>query len=347
MAMMMRMMSFVKDFFHFGKSPAHVFLPSGTVSMDGVNKNWQLSERTSVRCGLLKGKVVLRVSNENELLEERPHSPPGFGSVTTNADPRKTYKSVKYYDLDVETAYELAKTVFLSCDEVEGLEDLLLNFVKVPVHGSACCGGRKDTLCPLRLQDGRNSCYGYAGEYAEILGNCGTIKILTFKTVESNPSRRINNEFLGQVELVEDEILKFKEIIPEVYEHCRMADVCIVATAEIVYKTAGEVLSRMLYSKYGAFDSTELRQSKVDLHCAFLAVYGEFMGMGYVDSVATKVSEMWKESKYCLFDLKTVVRQLLSQPNELFRKEILASPVLPPAVREGDDSSCIDCASVQ
>jgi hypothetical protein len=304
--------------------------------MDGVIKNWQLSERTSVRCGLLKGKIVLRVSTENELDEERPHSPPGFGTVKDNADPRKTYKCAKYRETGFFD-HELAKTVFLTCDEVEGLEDLLLNFVKIPVTGTGCCGGRKDTLCPLRLQDGRNSCYGYNGEYAELIGNFRTIKIFTFKRVDSDSTGEPENVAVGRVELLEREILEFKEIIREVYEHCRRADDCIMTMAWIVYKMAGETLSKMLYSKFGAFHSTEL-DSEHDLYRAFMDVYGEFMGMGYVDAIVTKVSETLKESKsWCLFDLRSIVRQLLLYPNELFCKEILSSPVLP-VLSGGDDS---------
>src|SRR5579859_6265006 len=41
-------------------------------------RQWNLSENVSARCGLLNNEVVLRLSREPVLTEDRPHSPYPF-----------------------------------------------------------------------------------------------------------------------------------------------------------------------------------------------------------------------------------------------------------------------------
>jgi hypothetical protein len=105
----------------------------------------------------------------------------------------------------------LPKTVVLTCNEMEGLEDLVSNYVKLPITRNTCCGVYRDTLLPPRLKDNKFRFY----DHAYMIGSGGTLKILTCKKTGDE------YENTGRVELTNEEVLKLKENIKEIYKCCR------------------------------------------------------------------------------------------------------------------------------
>jgi hypothetical protein len=270
-------------------------------------KSYKLSENTSVRYGLHNKQVMLRISNVNDLMEERPHSPPAKGLFTDN--PRKKYNFNQY------RIHELARTIFLTCDEVEELEDLSNNFITLPLpQGSCCCVGRQSKLCPPRLkkQIQNSGEYSTLGAYADLIGSGGTIKIITAKKIEKGYTN------LGGVELSEYEFIELKKIIKEIYTQCRELEKCYGSISQITYKLAGDTLSRMTYGKFGKFCKLDVLNRNSGLLKAFMEVYGEFMCMGCVELVADQVHSVLPKENSSKLDITKLVGEILSQPIHLF-----------------------------
>jgi hypothetical protein len=256
--------------------------------VNGLKRSWELSDRINIRCELFEENVVLRLSSRKDL-PDRYITPEG-----------------------------IARTVLLLPDEVEGLEDLLVNFVKLPdsLQGRSCrCGVRRDSLLPVTMLEERRKDPSFSYYmHAELLSFGGTMKILTHKKQGSN------YKCAARVELDENEVRKFQCCVSDIYKHCRRAEQCLELVNKFVCKSAGEILSSMLFQEYGIFAKDDVAKKNPALFHAFEGVHELFLRMEYVDIVAVRVNSMLRNPMKCVFDIRVVAEELLShhQPGTLF-----------------------------
>jgi hypothetical protein len=144
-------------------------------------KTWELNcKQTNVTCGLKNGQVML-----------------GISKLKSN---NNTY---------------LIEGIFLTCNEFEGLEDLLSNYVDLPLSAARCsCGMYEDSLCPVRL---KNDEFQFK-DYAFMRSGYYTLKIY------SSEKFGIGDNNIGHVELPNSDVTELKENIKEIYAFCRKAE---------------------------------------------------------------------------------------------------------------------------
>jgi hypothetical protein len=135
----------------------------------------------------------------------------------------------------------LLEGVFLTCNEVEGLEDLLSNYVDLPLIGAICsCGMYEDSLCPVRL---KNDEFQFK-DYAFMRSGYNTLKIYScekFATGDKN---------IGHVELTNSEAIQLKKNIKEIYAFCRKVELESINNSSIADRVKCRRLDRVLDNSY-------------------------------------------------------------------------------------------------
>jgi hypothetical protein len=160
-------------------------------SSSSINRSsWELiAKTTNIACCYINGQVLLRIANMN------------------------------YNNNNVEV-------VFLTCDEVEGLEDLISNFVNfpLPVMGSCCRRAIRDSLCPARLQvEARKDGGLFIFKDHAYMDICNRTLILNSskKYDDDDDDDDARDNHFARVELNNSEALQLRDNIKEIYACCR------------------------------------------------------------------------------------------------------------------------------
>jgi hypothetical protein len=155
--------------------------------------SWELiAKTTNIACCSINGQVLLRISNMN-------------------------YSNNKM------------EGVFLTCDEVEGLEDLISNLIEfpLPVMGSCCRRVMRDSLCPSRLQAEARKDGGlfYFKDHAYMDVCNRTLILNSSKKYDDDNADDAGDTHFGRVELNNSEALQLRTNIKEIYARCREMEI--------------------------------------------------------------------------------------------------------------------------
>jgi hypothetical protein len=186
-------------------------------------KTWELNrKKTNVTCGFKNGQILLGVTKLN--------------NNTNNFE-----------------------GVLLTCNEVEGLEDMLSsNYVDLPLIATNCsCSMYYDSLCPDRLKEEDDDEESRFKDYAYITSGYYTLIIC------SPHKLGIGRKNSGHVELTNSEVKQLKKNIKEIYAFCRKAELKFELKRKCINNSsiAVRVKWRRRLNRY--LDSCAKRQSRL------------------------------------------------------------------------------------
>jgi hypothetical protein len=289
-------------------------------------RKWNLSENASARCGLLDNEVVLRLSCEPVLTEDRPYSPSPF---------MHEYNPKMKNKVDDNGDELVAKTIFLSIEEFQEFERLInilcwydydsgygkissVNYLERPTAQEKkdreqypCWVNTAPVISTSNFGEGGGGCI-----ITTFIRKCGYNQ-MDQCAVES-----------GSVRLNLKEFLQFVKYAKEIVTHMKAVIDSHAAVSKLVLKSAGETLSLMLRSKHGEFSKEEVKNYDPNLMRDLMKVYSEFMGMGYIGDLVKSVHSKAKHQNLDLEPdiLLSLVFQILSQTHTLFSCKYITCP---------------------
>jgi len=270
-----------------------------------------LSPQTDVRIGIVKNLAMARVSSQRPLREKRPRSPPGFKD---------------YYDTDTKNR-GVANTLFFDYEQFAVLAHKMRHSVKVPNLSPMHLTIKYDLWTEAkRLEFDREFArFPYIhSDVPTMLIKKRKMTLKTYKEVGGHNQMDQSLATTGKVVLTYDELVELDKVVGDIAERVQQLHQCHIAVYRIVLQKAGEVLSRMLYSRYRTFTAKQIDNCDQYVMQHLMCAYTEFMCMGYVTDLAAEVRDEFGDRFAPILDY--VVRQTVSQLDTLFSSTYIVSP---------------------
>jgi len=276
---------------------------------------------TTLRVGLRMNKVVIRLSTEHDLLEERAHPP----SQISNMD------NPNFIRDETGGAGVTPNTIFLSPDRAVLLLKMMDNLNGRYMHHAIpenkrvvkmiCSEAEEDQY--LRDLD-RYLYYPHCFPRLELHSD----RLLTITTYVARTGQNqldMTAVETGSVTLTHDEWIRLADCQEYYSERIRDIEQCHDNIANLIMTKAGECISRMVRTKIGPIHRSSDASDENELFKAFHEAYSEFTSFSYCKTLHKEISDEVLKRKLNThnINIKHLIHNVLSQIDILSSSQYL------------------------